>query len=222
MNKYSQLFVDIEYNFKDFELLEKSLTHSSFDKNKENYETLEFLGDRVLGLIISINLYKNFKKDSEGDLAKKHSFLVCKNTLINIASMIQLQRYIRVSNDIKMKSIDSIKANSLEALIAAVFLDSDFKTVQNVVQKLWKEEIKNIDLSKYDPKSRLQELCLKKNNKLPEYNFISKTGPEHEPIFKISVNHSNDLIVIGEGKNKQDAEINAAKLLLKKIEKKKI
>ncbi len=222
MNKYSQLFVDIEYNFKDFELLEKSLTHSSFDKNKENYETLEFLGDRVLGLIISINLYKNFKKDSEGELAKKHSFLVCKNTLINIASMIQLQRYIRVSNDIKMKSIDSIKANSLEALIAAVFLDSDFKTVQNVVQKLWKEEIKNIDLSKYDPKSRLQELCLKKNNKLPEYNFISKTGPEHEPIFKISVNHSNDLIVIGEGKNKQDAEINAAKLLLKKIEKKKI
>ena len=222
MNKYSQLFVDIEYNFKDFELLEKSLTHSSFDKNKENYETLEFLGDRVLGLIISINLYKNFKKDSEEKKKKKHSFLVCKNTLINIASMIQLQRYIRVSNDIKMKSIDSIKANSLEALIAAVFLDSDFKTVQNVVQKLWKEEIKNIDLSKYDPKSRLQELCLKKNNKLPEYNFISKTGPEHEPIFKISVNHSNDLIVIGEGKNKQDAEINAAKLLLKKIEKKKI
>ena len=100
MNKYSQLFVDIEYNFKDFELLEKSLTHSSFDKNKENYETLEFLGDRVLGLIISINLYKNFKKDSEGELAKKHSFLVCKNTLINIASMIQLQRYIRVSNEI--------------------------------------------------------------------------------------------------------------------------
>ena len=222
MNKYSQLFVDIEYNFKDFELLEKSLTHSSFDKNKENYETLEFLGDRVLGLIISINLYKNFKKDSEGELAKKHSFLVCKNTLINVASMIQLQRYIRVSNDIKMKSIDSIKANSLEALIAAVFLDSDFKTVQNVVQKLWKEEIKNIDLSKYDPKSRLQELCLKKNNKLPEYTFISKTGPEHEPIFKISVNHSDDFTVVGEGKNKQDAEVNAAKLLLKKIENKKI
>ena len=84
------------------------------------------------------------------------------------------------------------------------------------------EEIRNIDLSKYDPKSRLQELCLKKNNKLPEYNFVSKTGPEHEPIFKISVNHSDDLIVIGEGKNKQDAEINAAKLLLKKIENKKI
>ena len=222
MNKYSQLINDIRYSFKDFELLETSLTHSSFNKNKKNYEKLEFLGDRILGLIISINLYKNFKKESEGALAKKHSFLVCKKTLIKIASLIQLQNYIRVSDDMKTKSIDSIKANSLEALIAAVFLDSDFETVQTVVENLWKLEIKNIDLSTYDPKSRLQELCLKKNNKLPEYNFVSKTGPEHEPIFKISVNHSDDLIVIGEGKNKQDAEINAAKLLLKKIENKKI
>ena len=222
MNKYSNLIFDIRYSFKDFELLETSLTHSSFDKNKKNYEKLEFLGDRILGLVISINLYKNFKKDSEGELAKKYSLLVCKRTLINIANQIQLHRYIKVSNDIKMKSINSIKANSLEALIAAVFLDSDFETVQTVVENLWKEEIKNIDLSKYDPKSRLQELCLKKNNKLPEYNFVSKTGPEHEPIFKISVNHSDDLIVIGEGKSKQDAEVNAAKLLLKKIENKKI
>ncbi len=222
MNKYSKLINDINYDFKDCELLETSLTHSSFNKNKNNFEKLEFLGDRILGLIISINLFKNFKKDSEGELAKKHSFLVCKRTLINIASLIKLQRYIRVSDDIKIKSIDSIKANSLEALIAAVFLDSDFETVQTVVENLWKAELRNIDLSKYDPKSRLQELCLKKNNKLPEYNFVSKTGPDHEPIFKISVNHSDDLTVVGEGKNKKDAEINAARLLLKKIENKKI
>lgn len=222
MNKYLKLITEIKYNFKDYELLETSLTHSSFNRNKKNYEKLEFLGDRILGLIISINLYKNFKTDSEGELAKKHSFLVSKRTLINIANLIQLPSYIRVSDDIKMKSIDSIKANALEALIAAVFLDSDFETVEMVVENLWKEEIRNIDLSKYDPKSRLQELCLKKDNKLPEYNFVSKTGPEHEPIFKISVNHSDDLTVIGEGKNKQDAEINAAKLLLKKIENKNI
>jgi dsRNA-specific ribonuclease len=145
---------------------------------------------------------------------------VCKKTLINIASLIQLQRYIRVSNDIKKNSIDSIKANSLEALIAAVYLDSNFETVQTIVENLWEKEIKNIDLSKHDPKSKLQELCLKKNNKLPEYNFVSKTGPEHEPVFKISVRHSDDLTVVGEGKSKQDAEINAAKSLLIKIENK--
>ena len=222
MNKYFQLFIDIGYKFKNFELLETSLTHSSFDNKQKNYETLEFLGDRILGLIISVNLYKNFTRDTEGELAKKHSFLVCKKTLVNIATLIELQRYIRVSNDIKMKSTDSIKANSLEALIAAIFLDSNFETVQKVVENLWKKEIQNIDLSKYDPKSQLQELCLKLDNKLPTYNFVSKTGPEHEPIFKISVNHSDDLTVIGEGKNKQEAEINAAKLLLKKIENKKI
>ena len=222
MNKYFQLFIDIGYKFKNFELLETSLTHSSFDNKQKNYETLEFLGDRILGLIISVNLYKNFTRDTEGELAKKHSFLVCKKTLVNIATLIELQRYIRVSNDIKMKSMDSIKANSLEALIAAIFLDSNFETVQKVVENLWKKEIQNIDLSKYDPKSQLQELCLKLDNKLPTYNFVSKTGPEHEPIFKISVNHSDDLTVIGEGKNKQEAEINAAKLLLKKIENKKI
>jgi len=222
MNKYFQLFIDIGYKFKNFELLETSLTHSSFDNKQKNYETLEFLGDRILGLIISVNLYKNFTRDTEGELAKKHSFLVCKKTLVNIATLIELQRYIRVSNDIKMKSMDSIKANSLEALIAAIFLDSNFETVQKVVENLWKKEIQNIDLSKYDPKSQLQELCLKLDNKLPTYNFVSKTGPEHEPIFKISVNHSDDLTVIGEGKNKQEAEVNAAKLLLKKIENKKI
>ena len=74
MNKYSKLINDIRYSFKDFKLLETSLTHSSFDKNKRNYEKLEFLGDRILGLIISINLYKNFKNDSEGELAKKAFF----------------------------------------------------------------------------------------------------------------------------------------------------
>lgn len=222
MNNYSKLLVDIGYDFKNYKLLKRALTHSSFDYNEKNYEKLEFLGDRVLGLVISIFLFENFKKNSEGELAKKHSFLVCKTALRNIADVINLENYIRVSKDIKKKSIESIKANSLEALIAAIFLDSNFETVKKVIDNLWKEQIESIDLSNYDPKSRLQEWCLNKDNKLPLYNFVSKKGPEHEPIFKISVNHSHNLKAIGEGKNKQDAEINAAKLLLKEIEKRKL
>ncbi len=222
MTNYSKLLLDIGYQFKNDKFLKRALTHSSFDSNEKNYETLEFLGDRVLGLVISINLYKNFKKNTEGELAKKHSFLVCKTTLKKIADILNLQYFIRVSRDIKKESIESIKANSLEALIAAIFLDSNFETVQRVVENLWDEQIKEIDLSKYDPKSRLQEWCLKKDNKLPQYNFISKKGPEHEPIFKISVNHGHKLEKIGEGKSKQEAEINAAKLLLKEIEKRKL
>ena len=155
MNKYFQLFIDIGYKFKNFELLETSLTHSSFDNKQKNYETLEFLGDRILGLIISVNLYKNFTRDTEGELAKKHSFLVCKKTLVNIATLIELQRYIRVSNDIKMKSMDSIKANSLEALIAAIFLDSNFETVQKVVENLWKNQENSQNLLEFSIKIRI-------------------------------------------------------------------
>ncbi len=222
MTNYSKLLLDIGYQFKNDKFLKRALTHSSFDTNEKNYETLEFLGDRVLGLVISINLYKNYKKNTEGELAKKYSFLVSKITLKKIADIVNLQYYIRVSRDMKKESIESIKANSLEALIAAIFLDSNFETVQRVVENLWDDQIKEIDLSKYDPKSRLQEWCLKKDNQLPQYNFISKKGPEHEPIFKISVNHGHKLEKIGEGKNKQEAEINAAKLLLKEIEKRKL
>ena len=101
-------------------------------------------------------------------------------------------------------------------------MDSNFATIRRVVNKLWKDEINSIDLSKYDPKSRLQEWCLKKDNKLPQYIFIDKKGPEHSPIFTISVNHDDNLHAIGKGKNKQDAEINAAELLLEKIEKRKL
>ncbi len=222
MRHYSKLLNNIGYKFKNYEFLEVALTHSSFDSRKMNYEKLEFLGDRVLGLIISECIFKKFKNDSEGELAKKFSFLVCKNTLKKIANVLDLQNFLNISKNLNIKSIDSIKANSLEAMIAAIFLDSNFKTVKKIVEKLWEDEINSIDLSKHDPKSRLQEWCLKKDNKLPKYNLIKKKGPEHSPIFTISVNHDHELYAVGRGKNKQDAEINAAKLLLEKIEKRKL
>ncbi len=222
MKKFSKLLQSLNYKFKNINLLETALTHSSFNSNKENYEKLEFLGDRVLGLIISVNIFKRYFKDSEGELAKKQSYLVCKATLKKIADMINLQNYLNISNDLSVESINSIKANSLEALIAAIYLDSNFEEAQKVVDKLWKNEIQNIDLSKYDPKSKLQEWCLKRDSKLPKYNFVNKSGPEHDPIFTISVDYEKKLSATGKGKNKQDAEINAAELLLKEIEKRKL
>ncbi len=222
MKQYSKLLNNIGYKFKDYDFLKVALTHSSFDSRKKNYEKLEFLGDRVLGLIISESIFKEFKDDSEGDLAKKLSFLVRKDTLKQIADVIDLKQYLKISRNLSAKSLDSIKANSLEALIAAIFLDSNFETIQKVVNKLWKDQINSIDLSTYDPKSRLQDWCLKKDSKLPQYKFINKKGPEHSPIFTISVNHNDNLCAVGKGKNKQDAEINAAKLLLEEIEKRKL
>ena len=221
MNELSELLRCINYQFKDINLLKRALTHSSFGKSEENYEKLEFVGDRVLGLVISMNIFNNFKMDSEGELAKKLAFLVCKDTLKKVASRINLHKYLRVSKELNSSSIESIKANSLEALIAAIYLDSNLKKTEEIINRLWKEEIDGIDLSNHDPKSRLQEWCLKKDNKLPEYEFISKEGPEHEPIFTISVKHKKNFFAVGKGKNKQDAEINAASILLKEIEKNK-
>ncbi len=222
MNEFSKLFKSIGYEFKSFSLVKRALTHSSIGNSEKNYEKLEFLGDRVLGLVISSNIFFNFKNDSEGELAKKYSLLVSKATLKKISDEINLIQFIKISKELRNSSLESIKANSLEALIGAIYLDSSFENTENVVKKLWQNHINQIDLTKYDPKSRLQEWCLKNNNKLPLYYFVKKEGPEHEPKFTISVKHGSQLNAQGIGKNKQEAEKNAASKLLKEIEKRKL
>lgn len=217
IDKLSEL---LGYKFKNKALLIESLTHPSIEK-KSNYERLEFLGDRVLGLVIAREIYKLNPSDSEGNLAKKFSHLVCKDTLVKIANKINLDDYLITADIIKKTPINSIKANSLEALIAAIFLDSDFTVIANLIKNLWAEHIKKIDLNDHDPKSKLQEWSLKEKNKLPIYKILKKDGPEHEPKFTIKVETDENFYSIGVGKNKQDAEVKAAGKLLKKIELKK-
>ncbi len=206
------------YKFKDKSLLKTSLTHPSFSR-KNNYERLEFLGDRVLGLIISNEIFHSYPDDNEGNLAKKISFLVCKNTLIRIADKLSLEKYFIISKNIKKTSFGSIKANSLEALIAAVYLDSNFSNTYLIVKKLWKNFINEINLDYHDPKSKLQEWSLKTNNILPVYEVKKKEGPDHNPIFTVNLKLNGKIYSMGVGKNKQDAEIMAAEKALKEIDK---
>lgn len=206
------------YEFKDESLLKTSLTHPSFSK-KNNYERLEFLGDRVLGLIISDVIFHSYPDDSEGNLAKKISFLVCKNTLIKIADELRLEKHFIISKNIKENSFDSIKANSLEALIAAIYLDSNFSNTYRIVKKLWNNCIQKINLDYHDPKSKLQEWSLKTNNILPVYEIKKKEGPDHNPIFTVNLKLNGKIRSIGVGKNKQDAEVMAAEKALKEIDK---
>ena len=212
------LMDQLGYKFKNKSLLKTSLTHPSFSK-KQNYERLEFLGDRVLGLIISNEIFHSYPDDSEGTLAKKISFLVCKNTLIRIADKLNLEKYFIISKNIKKTSFGSIKANSLEALIAAIYLDSNFSNTYVIVKKLWKNYIYEINLDHHDPKSKLQEWSLKTNNILPVYEVKKKEGPEHNPIFTVNLKLNGKIYSIGVGKNKQDAEIMAAEKALKEIDK---
>ena len=222
MNDINSLMKNIKYTFNDISNLNEALTHSSYDKNAkiQNYERLEFLGDRVLGLIIASKLYMENINSSEGDLAKKLSYLVCKSTLKKVADRIKLGRYIKYSN--KIDSLDSIKANALEALIGAIYLDSNLKKTSKVILYLWKNCFDNINLAEFDPKSRLQEWCLKYKKKLPEYKLVEKIGPDHQPRFKIKVLIDNFTYSLADGNSKQVAEINAAEKLLKKISENKI
>ena len=222
MNDINSLMKNIKYTFNNISNLNEALTHSSYDKNAkiQNYERLEFLGDRVLGLIIASKLYMENINSSEGDLAKKLSYLVCKSTLKKVADQIELGKYVKYSN--KIDSLDSIKANALEALIGAIYLDSNLKKTSKVILYLWKNCFDNINLSEFDPKSRLQEWCLKYKKKLPEYKLVEKIGPDHQPKFKIKVLIDNLTYSLADGNSKQVAEINAAEKLLKKISENKI
>lgn len=216
MESFTILMDQLGYEFKDESLLKTSLTHPSFSK-KNNYERLEFLGDRVLGLIISDEIFHSYPDDSEGNLAKKISFLVCKNTLIKIADDLRLEKHFIISKNIKENSFDSIKANSLEALIAAIYLDSNFSNTYRIVKKLWNNCIQKINLDYHDPKSKLQEWSLKTNNILPVYEVKKKEGPDHNPIFTVNLKLNGKIRSIGVGKNKQDAEVMAAEKALKEI-----
>ena len=217
---YQSLEKKIKINFKNKNLLIKSLTHKSLNK-VNNYEKLEFLGDRVLGLVIAKKLLEIYPNEKEGILDKKFASLVNKKTCLEIAKKIELQKYI-LSFNIKNKKniiVDKVLADCCEALIGSVYLDNGFNSVEKVILNLWSNHIKNSIVTKIDPKTKLQEFSLKKFKKLPIYKVVSNTGPRHKPLFKVGVKLIDTKFYISEGKSKKDAEQNAAILCLKNIKK---
>ena len=212
---YLNLEKKLNLKFKDKKLLIKSLTHKSFDKNNNN-EKIEFLGDRVLGLVIAKKLLEIYPEEKEGVLDKKFASLVNKKTCLQIAKSISLEKYILTFN-FRNKSIkieDKVIADSCEALIGAVYLDKGFLIVENLILNLWKKNIKDSIVTQIDAKTKLQEFSLKKYKKLPTYKLISNTGPRHKPVFKVGVKLPNTKYYISEGSSKKEAEQNAAILCL--------
>ena len=208
----------INVKFKNLNLLKQSLTHKSFDANKNN-EKIEFLGDRVLGLIISKKLLEIYPDEKEGILDKKFASLVNKTTCLEIAKNINLDKFILTFNpkNKKIKIEDKIVSDSCEALIGAIFLDRGLSAAEKVVLELWKNHIKNSIITQIDAKTKLQEFSLKKFKKLPSYKLISNTGPRHKPMFKVGVKLPDTKYFISSGKSKKDAEQNAAIECLKNI-----
>ena len=215
---YQNLEKKIKVIFKNKDLLIKSLTHKSYDRENNN-EKIEFLGDRVLGLIMAKRLLEIYPNEKEGILDKKFASLVNKRTCLEIANKIELQNYILTLNSKNKKNIieDKVMADSCEALIGSIYLDKGFQVTEKVVLNLWSAKIKDSIITQIDAKTKLQEFSLKKFKKLPTYKLISNTGPKHKPLFKVGVKLFNTKLFISEGKSKKDAEQNAAILCLNSL-----
>ena len=212
---YFNLEKKINYKFKDKKLLIKSLTHKSYDKINNN-EKIEFLGDRVLGLIIAKKLLEIYPEEKEGILDKKFASLVNKKTCLQIANDMSLEKYILTFNpkNRKIKVEDKVIADCCEALIGAIYLDKGFTAAENFILTFWSKNIKDSVITQIDPKTKLQEYSLKKYKKLPTYKIISNTGPRHKPLFKVAVKLPDTKFYVGQGSSKKDAEQNAATLCL--------
>ncbi len=208
----------MKINFKNKNLLIKSLTHKSYDKENNN-EKLEFLGDRVLGLIIAKKLLEIYPDEKEGILDKKFASLVNKKTCLEIAKKLELNNYILTLNlgNKKKPLEDKVLSDCCEALIGAIYLDKGFQIVEKIILNLWSVKIKNSVVTQIDAKTKLQEFSLKKFKKLPIYKLISNTGPRHQPLFKVAVKLIDTKFFTAQGKSKKDAEQNAAIKCLQNI-----
>lgn len=211
-------FSFLDYEFKDTDLLETALTHRSVGKN--NYERLEFLGDSVLGLIITDALFNAYPNESEGTLTRLRSYLVKKETLSKLARELSLGEQIKLGAG-EMKSggwrRDSILANTLEALIGAVYLDSNFLTCKEVVLTVYKKELDYMDVESIgkDPKTLLQELLQSKKMPLPVYTVVDEYGEAHKKTFVVSCQVAGlSQSIEANGRSKRFAEQSVASKVL--------
>lgn len=212
--KLAYLQKKIKIKFKNLNYLKKSITHKSYDPSK-NYEKLEFLGDRILGFVISKKLIELYPNQKEGTLDKKLASLVNKNQCLEIAKSLNLEKFILVGNKNSNSKIENkILADSIEALIGAIYYDKGFDVAEKFILNNWKNFINLSEETKIDSKTKLQEYSLKKFKSLPIYKLITSTGPKHKPNFVISVKLKDTKFYEGSGYSKKKAEQNAAKKLL--------
>ena len=207
---------NIKIKFKSKNLIIKALTHKSANQ-KMNNEKLEFLGDRVIGLVLSEKLFELYPNENEGVLDKRFARLVNRKTCCNVAWSINIQSYIIKGNTKKNISIndEKILSDCCEALVGALFIDRGFDFTKNYILKIWKKYLDMSNVTILDPKTKLQEYSLKRYKKLPFYRVVGSSGPRHNPTYKISVSIIGSKQFIGQGNSKQQAEQDGALKLLK-------
>lgn len=221
----SKLEDTIGYRFKDKESLKLALVHASTHKRKKDgqaidNERLEFLGDRVLGLVIADLLLKRFPKDKEGDLARRHTALVRKEALARVAKQIKLGNYIDMLEAEAAtggRENAAILSNACEAVIAALYLDGGLETAQTFIHTFWQDMVAEDPTPPQDNKTALQEWAQGRGLPLPLYKIVSQEGPAHAPVFEIEVMVKNYTPQRAQGTSKRQAEQAAAGALLKTV-----
>ena len=203
----------------DTRLFELALTHSSV--GGESYERLEFLGDRVLGLVIASALYARYPDEPEGQLSRRYNALVARETCAEVGRELGLPNYIRLGKQARedgASQSDNVVGDVVEALIGAVFLESGLDAAEQLVLKGWASLLDGQGRAPQHPKSALQELAAARGCKAPQYDVVSRTGAHHAPVFQIRVSVPRLGEAVAEGSSKQEAETAAAEALLSKLQ----
>lgn len=216
LNKASLI---LNYQFEDIKLLEMALVHPSLKRKRRSFdfERLEFLGDRILGLVIAEQLFVHFNHESEGDLAKRLAVLVSRDACLEAARTLNFEE-IYDQLGVEEGAKGTILADAMEAAIGAVYLDGGLEAAKNLINKVWLPKITSTKLPPKDHKSSLQEWSQKLGFGVPEYIVLEMSGPAHAPHFIVEAKIQNHAAK-AEGASKRVAEQEAAKLLLEKVSK---
>jgi ribonuclease-3 len=213
----------IEYSFKKKDNLKNSLIHPSSYKDKKNksinhlyeFERLEFLGDKILGLSVASLIFYKFNDFNEGGLTKKLSYLVQRDFLYKIALELKLDNFLKYSRKRESNRMNkSILADSVESLIGSIYVDGGYNSAFKFIKKFWSPYLNLQESNEQDPKTKLQEISQQKFKKLPEYKLIKKTGPSHSPVFTVSLKALKMNLVKASGRSIREAQKEAAKKIL--------
>jgi len=214
----------LNHHFKNRQLLEEALTHPSvddYDARHVGYERLEFLGDRVLGLVAAQILLERYPNETEGDIAKRHTAIVQKAALVYVAEKLSLGQCLVLSSGEHQtggREKQTILADATEALIAALYLDGGFETANGFIRQYWGELVESHAQPPQDPKTQLQEWAQARQLPLPKYNVIKQTGSQHEPEFFVEVCVEGLEETVGIASSKRKAEKSAALKILSMIQ----
>jgi ribonuclease-3 len=218
-DEFERISQRLAYTFSDHALLRRALTHASSARQRADYERLEFLGDRVLGLVIAEELYRRNPNHAEGQLAARFSVLVRGETCADVAREAGLSEHVRMGRRESAEGIHlkvSVLGDVMEALIAAVYLDGGLAAVRRVVLRLWEPFIQSKALNRKDSKTFLQEWALANALTIPGYRVLSQEGPHHAPNFAVEVQVHGRPGAVGQGSTKRAAEQAAATAFLER------